>query len=67
MRWIIGALFVAAFASLGGASHAVTPGAMTATVESAREATTSVTEVATRRRPATHRRITRHRRPAVTR
>jgi hypothetical protein len=55
MRWIIGAFFVAAFASLAGAGHAVTPGAMSASVESAREATSLTQEVA-RRRHHHHRR-----------
>jgi hypothetical protein len=62
MRWIIGAFFVVAFASLAGTSHAVVPGAVTTSVESAREATSVTQEVARRHQP---RRAVRHRRVAT--
>ncbi|MBP0447081.1 hypothetical protein J8J14_20095 [Roseomonas sp. SSH11] len=64
MRWIIASFFVFAFAGLAGTSHAVTPGAVTTAVESAREVTSSVTQEVARRR-APHRRVARHRRPAA--
>jgi hypothetical protein len=60
MRWIVGAFFVVAFAGLANTSHAVAPGAVTSSIESAREAT-SVTQEVARRRPH-HRRAVRHRR-----
>jgi hypothetical protein len=60
MRWIVGAFFVVAFAGLANTSHAVAPGAVTSSIESAREVT-SVTEEVARRRPH-HRRAVRHRR-----
>jgi hypothetical protein len=49
MRWIIGTFFVVAFAGLAGTGHAITPGAVTTSVESAREATSLTQEVARRR------------------
>ncbi|MBP0491985.1 hypothetical protein [Roseomonas indoligenes] len=61
MRWIFGAFFVAAFASLASTGHAVTPGAATASVESAREAVSATQDVAYRRnhhrRPRHHRHV----------
>ena len=63
MRWMIGSFFVVAFASLASTGHAVAPGAMTTTVEAARETASVTQEVARRhhpRRPARHhRRVTR--------
>ena len=58
MRWIIGAFFVVAFASLAGTGHAVAPGAVNSSVETAREATSVTQEVARRRAP---RRVVRRR------
>ncbi|TPG59019.1 hypothetical protein EAH89_06590 [Roseomonas nepalensis] len=62
MRWILGSFFVVAFASLASTGHAVSPGAVTTSVESAREVASVTQDVASRR----HRRHVRHRR-AVTR
>jgi len=58
MRWILGSFFVVAFASLASTGHAVTPGAVTTAVESAREVASVTQDVASRR----HRRHVRHRR-----
>ena len=63
MRWILGSFFVIGLAVIGaGTSHAVAPGAVTTSVESAREATQVTQEVARRRHH--HRRPVRARRAA---
>ena len=62
MRWILASFFVVAFASLASTGHAVTPSAVTTSVEAARETASVTQDVASRR----HRRHVRHRR-AVTR
>ncbi|MBI0534507.1 hypothetical protein D9599_02845 [Roseomonas sp. KE2513] len=62
MRWILGSFFVVALASLASTGQAMTPGAVTTSVESAREVASVTQDVASRR----HRRHVRHRR-AITR
>jgi len=59
MRWILGAFFVVAMAAVASPSQAVVPGAVTASVESARVSGDAVQDVAMRRRH--HRHPPRHR------
>jgi hypothetical protein len=54
MRWFLAAFFFVGFVSVSGASHAVTLGTATTSVESAREATSVTQDVAARRHHRRH-------------